>query len=98
MRSNSKSVPHHVFAISGFLMDRLLNEYLVEQEHFSKDETKNIENYFIKAYTLTNNFHRVLNKYLALYILHYFDPPFYSSLKTKYRLINCLAHIVTYLT
>ncbi|CAF5155093.1 unnamed protein product, partial [Rotaria magnacalcarata] len=38
--------------------------------------------------------YRVLNKHLALYILDYFDPP---SSQTKYRLINCLVHIVTLL-
>jgi len=92
------------------IIEYYLNEYLIQQEQFSKEETQNIENYFkkaieeqnylkyfIKAYTLTNNFYRVLNKHLALYILHYFDPSSYSSLQTKHRLINCLVHIVTLL-
>jgi len=90
------------------IIEYYLNEYLLKQERFSKDQTQRIEDYFkkaieeqnylkyfIKAYTLTNNFHRVLNKHLALYILHYFDTQSYSSLRTKYRLINCLVHIVT---
>ncbi|CAF1228282.1 unnamed protein product, partial [Adineta steineri] len=90
------------------IVEYYLNEYLIKQEHLSKNEIQNIENYFkkaieeqnylkyfVQAYTLANNFHRVLNKHLALYILDYFDSPSYSSLKTKYRLINCLVHIVT---
>ncbi|CAF4044787.1 unnamed protein product [Rotaria magnacalcarata] len=87
-----------------------LNEYLIQEEHFSQDEAKRLEfvfekaieeqnylKYFIKAYTLTNNFYRVLNRHLALYILDYFDTSLYSSSPTKYRLINCLVHIVTLL-
>jgi hypothetical protein len=87
-----------------------LNEYLIQQEQFSRDEIQKLEfyfkqaieeqnylKYFIKAYTLTNNFYRVLNKHLALYILDYFDTSSYSSTPTKYRLINCLIHIVTLL-
>ncbi|CAF4488894.1 unnamed protein product [Rotaria sp. Silwood2] len=58
---------------------------------------QNYLKYFIKAYTLTNNFYRVLNKHLALYILDYFDTSSYSSSPTKYHLINCLVHIVTLL-
>ncbi|CAF0781948.1 unnamed protein product [Rotaria sordida] len=90
------------------IIDYYLNEYLIEQEHLSRHEAKTVESYFkqaieeqnylkyfIKAYTLTNNFYRVLNKHLALYILDYFDTASYSSLPTKYRLINCLVHIVT---
>jgi len=92
------------------IIEYYINDYLVQQEKFSKEETTNIENYFlqaieeqnyvkyfIKAYTLTNQFHHVLNKHLALYFLHYFNTSSYSSLKTKYRLINCLAYIVTLL-
>ena len=92
------------------IIEYYLNEYLIVQEDFSKNEIEKIEEffkkaieeqdyltYFIQAYTVTNNFHRVLNKHLALYILHYFDLPSYSTLKTKYRLINCLVHIVTLL-
>ncbi|CAF4210979.1 unnamed protein product [Adineta steineri] len=92
------------------IVEYYLNEYLTEQERFSStkiDEVKrcfrdaideqNYLKYFIKAYTLTNSFHRVLNKHLALYILHYFDARPYSSTPAEYRLINCLAHIVTLL-
>ncbi|CAF1185271.1 unnamed protein product [Adineta steineri] len=92
------------------IVEYYLNEYLTEQERFSStkiDEVKrcfrdaineqNYLKYFIKAYTLTNSFHRVLNKHLALYILHYFDVRPYSSTPAEYRLINCLAHIVTLL-
>jgi hypothetical protein len=83
------------------IIEYYLNEYLVQQEHFSPNVTKELEfcfkqaiekksylKYFIKAYTLTNNFHHVLNKHLALYILDYFDTSEYSSSPTKYRLIN----------
>ncbi|CAF4174254.1 unnamed protein product, partial [Adineta steineri] len=86
------------------------NEYLIQQERFSRDQiekirdcfTKAIEEqnylkYFIQAYTFTDSFHRVLNKHLALYILHYFDAQSYSSTPAEYRLINCLVHIVTLL-
>ncbi|CAF3015287.1 unnamed protein product [Rotaria sp. Silwood2] len=102
---------HHL--ITKLLIDIIqyyLNEYLVQQEHFPTNETKKIELlfrqaieeqnyliYFIKAYTSTNNFHHVLNKHLALYILDYFDISSYSSSATRYRLINCLVHIVTLL-
>ena len=85
-------------------------EYLVQREDFPQRDAeilreyfkKSIEKtnytmYFIKAYTVTNNFYRVLNKHLALYILDYIDLQSYSSLQTKYRLINCLTHIVTLL-
>ena len=86
-----------------------MNIYL-NKNIFQGEDTLNIENYFkkaieeqnylkyfIKAYTLTNNFHHILNKHLALYLLEYFNTSSYSSLKTKHRLINCLAHIVTLL-
>ncbi|CAF4527786.1 unnamed protein product [Rotaria sp. Silwood2] len=102
---------HHL--ITKLLIDIIqyyLNEYLVQQEHFPTNETKKIELlfrqaieeqnyliYFIKAYTLTNNFRHILNKHLALYILDYFDISTYSSSPTRYRLINCLVHIVTLL-
>ncbi|CAF1278323.1 unnamed protein product [Adineta steineri] len=90
------------------IIEYYLNDYLVEKEHFSLDHIREIQScfekaieeqnyliYFIKAYTLTNNFHGVLNKHLALYILHYFDRPSSPSLRTKYHLINCLVYIVT---
>ncbi|CAF1209220.1 unnamed protein product [Adineta steineri] len=92
------------------IVEYYLNEYLIQQEYFSKDniekvkdcftkaiEEQNYLKYFIKAYTFTNNFHHVLNKHLALYILHYFDTRPYSSTPVEYRLINCLVHIVTLL-
>ncbi|CAF1403751.1 unnamed protein product [Adineta steineri] len=90
------------------IVEYYLNEYLTKQENVSStkiDELKtcfreaideqNYLKYFVKAYTLTNGFHRVLNKHLALYILHYFDARPYSSTPAEYRLINCLVHIVT---
>ena len=58
-------------------------------------EEKDYLTYFIKAYTLTNGFHKVLNKHLALYILDYFDDS--KVFLPTYRLVNCLAHIVTLL-
>ncbi|CAM4977864.1 unnamed protein product [Rotaria socialis] len=99
---------HHLITKLVFeIINYYLNKYLVHQEGFPLFEIKNLESYFkkaieeqnyleyfIKAYTLTSNFYRVLNKHLALYILDYFDPP---SSQTKYRLINCLVHIVTLL-
>ncbi|CAF1430977.1 unnamed protein product [Adineta ricciae] len=109
-----KTYSNHHHLITKLLIEIIeyyLKEYLVEQEKVSKNEINKLEFYFkqgieqnnyliyfIKAYTLTNSFHRILNKHLALYILHYFDSQAYSSLKSKYRLINCLAHIVTLLT
>ena len=51
--------------------------------------------YFIKAYTLTNFFHGILNKHLALHILQYFDTT--KCFSSNYRLVNCLVHIVTLL-
>ncbi|CAF4620252.1 unnamed protein product [Rotaria sp. Silwood1] len=51
--------------------------------------------YFIKAYTLTNFFYKVLNRNLALYILEYFDET--KMFSSNYRLVNCLVHIVTLL-
>ncbi|CAF1332280.1 unnamed protein product [Adineta steineri] len=92
------------------IVEYYLNEYLIQQEYFSIDnlgkvkdcfikaiEEQNYLKYFIKAYTFTNNFHHVLNKHLALYILDYFDTRPYSSTPAEYRLINCLVHIVTLL-
>ncbi|CAF1151191.1 unnamed protein product [Didymodactylos carnosus] len=51
--------------------------------------------YFIKAYTLTNFFYKVLNKHLALYILEYFDKT--KTFSSNYRLVNCLIHLITLL-
>ena len=66
------------------IIEYYINEYLFEEEHVSRNDTLNIENqfkkaieeqnylkYFIKAYTLTNSFHHILNKHLALYLLEY---------------------------
>jgi hypothetical protein len=52
----------------------------MQQEHFSRDSTEksvscfkqaveeqSYRKYFIKAYTLINNVHHVLNKHLVLY-------------------------------
>jgi hypothetical protein len=102
---------HHFVTISlTAIVEYYLNEYLIKQERFPEDKIKQIKDcfknaieeknylkYFIKAYTYTNNFHHVLNKHLALYILDYFDPQSDSSTPAEYRLINCLVHIVTLL-
>jgi hypothetical protein len=102
---------HHLISKLLFeVIQYYLNEYLIQQEQFSKNEIEKLKfffqqaieeqnylKYFIKAYTLANNFYRVLNKHLALYVLDYFDTSPYSSSPTKYRLINCLVHIVTLL-
>ncbi|CAF1590806.1 unnamed protein product [Rotaria magnacalcarata] len=99
---------HHLITKLVFeIINYYLNEYLIHQEGFPRFEIENLKfyfkqaireqnylEYFIKAYSLTNNFYHVLNKHLALYILDYFDP---SSSQTEYRLINCLVHIVTLL-
>ena len=92
------------------IIDYYIKQYLAEEERFSVNEIKNLEKYFhqaikeknylkyfIKVYTMSNNFHRVLNKHLALYILDYFDIYSYSSSPKGYRLINCLVYIVTLL-
>ena len=87
-----------------------IKEYLVKQERLSRTYAEKLERcfqkaieeqnyliYFIEAYTSTSNFHRILNRHLALYILDYFDMTSYTSSPTKYRLINCLVHIITLL-
>ena len=92
------------------IIDYYIKEYLAQEEHVSADEItklegyfrqaineKNYLKYFIKVYTLSNNFHRILNKHLALYILDYFDMYSYSHSSKGYRLINCLVYIVTLL-
>jgi hypothetical protein len=58
-------------------------------------EEKDYLTYFIRAYTLTDSFHKLLNKHLALYVLDYFDES--KNFLSTYRLVNCLAHIVTLL-
>ena len=52
--------------------------------------------YFIKAYTSTNIFYKVLNKDLALYVLDYFETT--KNFTCNHRLVNCLVHIVTLLS
>ncbi|CAF1405730.1 unnamed protein product [Adineta steineri] len=92
------------------ITDYYLKEYLREYESFSDKTIKQIDQsfkqaieeqnyikYFIEIYSSPSNcFYKVLNKHLALYILDYFDIN-YSSPPEKYRLINCLVHIVTLL-
>ncbi|CAF1624179.1 unnamed protein product, partial [Didymodactylos carnosus] len=55
--------------------DQISFEQIQIIEHFFKQaiEEQDYLTYFIKAYTLTVNFYKILNKYLALYILQYFD-------------------------
>ncbi|UJR11722.1 hypothetical protein I4U23_015903 [Adineta vaga] len=98
------SVTKMVIEITSYYLD----EYLISQECFSQDRKDEIKFYFqksieeqnylkrfIQVYTSSTIFHRILNKHLASYILDYFHIPSYSSSPTKYRLINCLVHIVT---
>lgn len=83
-----------------------IKEYLFREENFSERDIQKLEEcfqdaireqnyfiYFIKAYTMSGNFHNVLNKHLALYIIDYFDPYAFLSRPGRFRLINCLAHI-----
>lgn len=92
------------------IIDYYIKEYLVEQEQFPAKEIQKLEKYFqqaikeknylkyfIKVYTSSNSFYRVLNRHLALYILDYFDIYTYSTVPRGYRLINCLVYIVTLL-
>lgn len=97
---------HHIIAKILFeIIDYYLNEYLIHEENFPREDIEKIKEcfhqaiieqnylkYFIQAYTLTNNFYKILNKHLAIYILDYF-----TLSSTNYRLINCLVHIVTLL-
>ncbi|CAF1467928.1 unnamed protein product [Adineta steineri] len=77
--------------------DRVTPEQIKTLEAYFKGaiEEKDYLTYFIKAYTLTSGFHKVLNRHLALYILDYFDES--KLFLPTYRLVNCLAHIVTLL-
>ncbi|CAF1153311.1 unnamed protein product [Didymodactylos carnosus] len=77
--------------------DRITEEQIkVIEDYFRKAiDEKDYMKYFIKAYTLTDYFHRILNKHLALYILQYFDQT--KDFCSNYRLVNCLVHIVTLL-
>ena len=90
------------------IIEYYLSQYLINEENFPPEDMEKIKEcfhqaiiernylkYFIEAYTLTNNFYKILNKHLAIHILDYFTS---SSLPlTNYRLINCLVHIVTLL-
>ncbi|CAF4596147.1 unnamed protein product, partial [Rotaria sp. Silwood2] len=77
--------------------DHITRQQIETIEAYFKEaiEKQDYLTYFIKAYTLTNFFYKVLNKHLALYILQYFDETKYFS--SNYRLVNCLVHIVTLL-
>ena len=96
---------HSVIRLLIEIIDYYIKEYLVRKERFPASEIEKLEmyfqqaiqeknylKYFIKVYTTSSKFHRVLNKHLALYVLDYFDINSYSS---GYRLINCLVYIVT---
>ena len=75
--------------------DQITSEQIKDIEGYFREaiEKKDYLTYFIRAYTLPNDFHKVLNKHLALYILDYFDES--KNFLSTYRLVNCLAHIVT---
>ncbi|CAF1359163.1 unnamed protein product [Rotaria sordida] len=71
-------------------------DMVVGKEYFKEAiEKQDYLTYFIKAYTLTNCFYKILNKHLALYIVQYFDTT--KNFSSNYRLVNCLVHIVTLL-
>ena len=77
--------------------DEITRKHIENIEAYFKEaiEKQDYLTYFIKAYTLTSFFYKVLNKHLALYVLEYFDTTKYFS--SNYRLVNCLVHIVTLL-
>ncbi|CAF3906271.1 unnamed protein product [Rotaria sordida] len=77
--------------------DQITRQQIETIEAYFKEaiEKQDYLTYFIKAYTLTNCFYKVLNKHLALYILQYFDTT--KDFSSNYRLVNCLVHIVTLL-
>ncbi|CAF3929078.1 unnamed protein product [Rotaria sordida] len=77
--------------------DQITREQIETIEGYFKEaiEKQDYLTYFVKAYTLTNCFYKVLNKHLALYILQYFDKT--KDFSSNYRLVNCLVHIVTLL-
>ncbi|CAF3706421.1 unnamed protein product [Rotaria sordida] len=68
------------------IIDTYFKEAIEKQDYLT---------YFIKAYTLTNCFYKVLKKHMALYILQYFDKT--KDFLSNYRFVNCLIHIVTLL-
>ncbi|CAF4821761.1 unnamed protein product [Rotaria sp. Silwood1] len=77
--------------------DRITSKQVETIEAYFKEaiDQQDYLTYFIKAYTLPSGFHRVLNKHLALYVLDYFDES--KNFLSTYRLVNCLAHMVTLL-
>ncbi|CAF4129538.1 unnamed protein product [Rotaria sp. Silwood2] len=77
--------------------DQITRQQIETIEAYFKEaiEKQDYLTYFIKAYTLTNCFYKVLNKHLALYILQYFDTT--KDFSSNYRLVNCLVHIITLL-
>ncbi|CAF1219795.1 unnamed protein product [Rotaria sp. Silwood1] len=77
--------------------DQITRKQIETIESYFKEaiEKQDYLTYFIKAYTLTNFFYKVLNRNLALYILEYFDET--KTFSSNYRLVNCLVHIVTLL-
>ncbi|CAF1372482.1 unnamed protein product [Rotaria sordida] len=77
--------------------DQITREQIETIEGYFKEaiEKQDYLTHFVKAYTLTNCFYKVLNKHLALYILQYFDNT--KDFSSNYRLVNCLVHIVTLL-
>ncbi|CAF1494692.1 unnamed protein product, partial [Didymodactylos carnosus] len=91
------------------IINYYIKEYLVQNEGLPDAQIKEIEydftealhqrdiiHYLIKAYTSsTANFHKILNKHLAKYLMDYFDQKVHFS--RNYRLINCLKNIVALL-
>ncbi|CAF1202792.1 unnamed protein product [Adineta steineri] len=77
--------------------DKTICEQIETIEAYFKEaiEKHDYLTYFIKAYTLTNFFYKVLNKDLAMYVLEYFDTT--KTFSSNYRLVNCLVHLVTLL-
>ncbi|CAF3665941.1 unnamed protein product [Rotaria sp. Silwood1] len=75
--------------------DKITSKQIEVIEAYFKEaiEKQDYLTYFIKAYTLTDFFYKVLNKHLALYVLDYFDKT--KDFSSNYRLVNCLIHIVT---
>ncbi|CAF3081923.1 unnamed protein product [Rotaria sp. Silwood2] len=80
--------------------DQITHEQIETIEAYFKEaiEKQDYLTYFIKAYTLTNFFYKVLNKHLALYILQYFDETKYFSSNYRfikaYTLTNCFYKVL----
>jgi len=78
---NSYDIRHPVITVQIVeIIQYYIKEYLVREENFRQDYINKLEEcfqeairkqdyfiYFIKAYTMTGDFHYVLNKHLALY-------------------------------